>query len=199
MAHPIANAIRMRLVYLRDSYIDIETVVHLFIKGNGLEDDTYRQDVINLIERNVFRLHLVPNGIYRLDTSHDSVFQPHLIKLLAYRGGKLCKHFITFGSCFLKFNLYVPVFFRMLVFEAKVLQLSLDFVQSQTIGEGSVKVQCFSCNLILLVGSLRLQSAHIVQTVCNLNEDDAYIIVHCEQQLFEVLCLSGGVLTEDTT
>ena len=86
---------------------------------------------------------------------------------------------------------------RVLVLEAQVLQLRLDAVQAQSVGQGRIDVEGFAGNLVLLAGPHGPQRAHIVQAVGNLDEDDADIVVHRQQQLLEVLGLRRGAVTED--
>ena len=51
----------------------------------------------------------------------------------------------------------------------------------------------------MFAGGLRVEGAHVVQTVADLNENHAYVIAHRQQQFLEVLCLCRGLLTEYTT
>ena len=69
----------------------------------------------------------------------------------------------------------------MFVLETEVLEFCLYLVQSQSVCQRSVDIQCFASNLILLVGRLRLQCAHVVQTVAYLDKDDADIFAHRQQ------------------
>ena len=130
MVHPVAQAVWMRLVYLRDSYIDAETFVGFHFKVSRIEDDAYGQDVVDFFERDVFGLHLVPNGIRRLDTCQDAILDAHLVQLGADRGSKLTEQFFAFVLGILQQCLDVCIFFRMFVLEAEVFQLSLYLVQS---------------------------------------------------------------------
>ena len=63
MAYPIAQAIRVRLIYFGDRYIDVKTIIEFFFHIAGLENNPDRQQVIDLFERNMLGLHLVPDGI----------------------------------------------------------------------------------------------------------------------------------------
>ena len=58
--------------------IDVETVVELFFHVAWFEDDADSEQVINLLERDVFGLHLVPDGVDRFHTCQNPVFQPIL-------------------------------------------------------------------------------------------------------------------------
>ena len=63
MAHPVAQTVRMRLVYLGDGNVNVETVVELFFLIAWFEDDSNSQQVKYFFERNMLGLHLVPDGI----------------------------------------------------------------------------------------------------------------------------------------
>ena len=96
MIYPITQSVGVWLVYLGNSYIDAETFVGFHFKVGWVEDDTYGQDVVYFFERNMFGLHLVPNGIRRLDTSQDAVFDTHLVQFLTDRSCKLTEEFFAF-------------------------------------------------------------------------------------------------------
>ena len=89
------------------------------------------------------------------------------------------------------------VLLRVLVVETEVLQLRFNLVESQAVGQRSVDIESLASNLVLLVGRLGGQRAHIVKSVADFDEDDADVLAHRQQQLLEVLCLSRCLFTED--
>ena len=92
----------------------------------------------------------------------------------------------------------VGILLGMVVLEAQVFQFGLDFVQSEPVGQRCIDVEGLAGNLILLVGRLRTECTHVVQTVTNLDEYHTDVVTHGEQQLFEVFCLGRSAVTEDT-
>ena len=199
LVHPIAEAVRMTTIELRESNIDIEALIGLFFGVVRFEDDAYGKDIKYLIESKVLGLHLTPYRIGRLDTSRERILHAHLIKLGLDGCGKVCKEFLAFSLCDGKFFLYRCILLRVLILEAEILELHLNLVQSETIGDGSIDIERLASNLVLLVGSQVLERTHIVQAVGNLNEDDADILRHGKEQLLEVLGLRRSLITEDTT
>ena len=189
MAHPVAQAVGVRLVYLVDGHIDVETFVDLFLALFGLEDDTHGEDVVYLVEVDMLVLHLVPDGVGAFHPCLDVVFQSHLVECLTYRGCKVGEEFIARCLCVGQFFLYGAVFFGVFKLEAQVFQFGLDLVQSQSVGQGSIDVECFAGNFVLLVGGLAVERAHVVQSVAYLDEDDTYVVAHGEQQFLEVFSL----------
>ena len=93
----------------------------------------------------------------------------------------------------------LPVLFRVLVAETQVLQCLFDAVQSQAVSQRGIDVERLAGYLVLLVGQLAPQGAHVVQAVAYLDEDDAYVLAHGEQQFLEGLGLYRSLVTEDTT
>ena len=62
----------------------------------------------------------------------------------------------------------------------------------------SVDVERFAGNLVLLAGEHGAEGAHVVQAVGHLDEDDADVFRHGEQQPAEVLGLGRCLVAEDT-
>ena len=62
--------------------------------------------------------------------------------------------------------------------EGEVLQFRLYLIETQTVGQRGIDVKRLAGNLVLLVGRLRLQRAHVVKAVANLDEDDADVLAH---------------------
>ena len=87
----------------------------------------------------------------------------------------------------------------MLKLKAQVLQFALNLVQSQTISQRRIDVKGLAGNLVLFVGRLTLQGAHIVQTVADLDDNHTDIIAHGEKKFLEVLGLCRSLLAKDTT
>ena len=84
----------------------------------------------------------------------------------------------------------------MFILETQVLKFRLDLVESKTVSQRSVYVECLTCNLVLLACLHALKRAHIVKAVSYLDQNDAYVIIHGEQQFLEVLSLGRCLVTE---
>ena len=83
--------------------------------------------------------------------------------------------------------------------EREILKFGFDLVETQSIGQRCIDVKCLSGNLVLLVGWLGSQCAHIMEAVADLDENYADVITHGEQQFLEVLCLCRSLFTKNTT
>ena len=101
------------------------------------------------------------------------------------------------SSCYLLVDLLVD--FGVLIFETEVFELGLDCKKPQAMGKRCIYVERFAGNLILLAGQHRAECAHIVKAVGHLDEDNANVVVHRQQELAEVLGLCRSTVTEDST
>ena len=144
-------------------------------------------------------LHLTPNGVRTLHPRLDVIFESHLIERLTDRVSELLEQIITLSLRHRQLLLYGRIGIGMFNLKAEILKFSLYLVQSQAVGKWGVDIQRFASNLILFIGRLRCQCAHIVKAVTNLYQYDTNVITHRKQQLFEVLSLCRGLLTKDST
>ena len=170
----------MALIYLRDSYVDVEALIDFFFALVGCKDDAHGKYVVYLFERHMFILHLRPDGVGGFYALLNLVFDAHFIQCSLNRFRKLVEQFVALHLGVFQFLLDAGILLRMFVLEREVLQLRLHLVESQTISQRGVDVQRLTGNLVLFVGRLRFQRAHIVQTVANLDEDDADVLTHCQ-------------------
>ena len=72
---------------------------------------------------------------------------------------------------------------RVQILEGQLLQLAVNLVQTQSMGNRCVNLQRFQGDAAGLDGSHRLHRAHIVQTVGQLDQDHAHIARHRQQHL----------------
>ena len=120
----------MRLVDLRDGYIDIEALVDFLFAVIGCEDDAHSEDIIDLLKANVLVLHLVPDGVGALHALLDFVFDPHSLKGVLNGRGKLCKQFVTGYTGRFQLVLNGSIFIRVLELKTQVLQFRFDLVEA---------------------------------------------------------------------
>ncbi len=80
------------------------------------------------------------------------------------------------------------------VLERQVFQFAADLAHAQAVGDGRVDVQRLARDLLLPLGREKLQGAHVVQTVGQLDEHHADVIHHGQHHLAHVLGLGffGG-------
>ena len=97
VTYPVAQTVGMWFVNFRDSYIDIEAIIQFLFLISWSKDDTYGKNIINLFERDMLGLHLVPDGIRRFYTCQDTIRNTHFIQLCTDRSCKFGEN--TFTLC----------------------------------------------------------------------------------------------------
>ena len=126
-------------------------------------------------------LHLAPDGVGRLDASLEGILDSHLVELGLDGGGEGVEELLALCLCDGQLLLYGCVLLGVLILEAEVLELHLYLVQSESVGDRGIDVECLACYLVLLVWCHVLQGAHVVQAVGDFDEYDSYVLRHGEQ------------------
>jgi hypothetical protein len=75
----------------------------------------------------------------------------------------------------------------------KIFQLVVDVVEAQAVRDRRVDLQRFARNAPLLIAADRVESAHVVQAVRELDQDDAHVPRHRQKHLAVILGLRLGV------
>ena len=154
MAQPVAQTVWVTLVDFRDSHIDVKAFVDFLLALVRGEDDADCQDVVYLVEGDVFVLHLAPDRVGRLHTFLDLVFDAHLLQGSLNRIGELVEQLVARSLCGSQFRLDAGIFLGVLVAETQVLQFRLDLIESQSVRQWGIDIQRLASYLILFVGRL---------------------------------------------
>ena len=149
--------------------------------GQGVDDDAKAVDIQDIRERGLFLDHLVVNAVDRFFASghigfdtgrwqgatHGLVNAPqHFTAIAACRHHGLFEHVVAIGVDRRK---------------AQVLQLTVERVQAQPVRDWRVNIERFASNAAALVRAHGIERAHVVQTVGELDQDDADIARHGQQ------------------
>ena len=156
MGEPVAQPVGMTLIDFADGDIDIEAFVDFVLAVFRFEDDAYGQDVKDFVERHVLCLHLVPDGVRTLDACEYFIVDAHFVECLTDGRRELFEELVARLLGDGQFALYGIELLGVFEFEAEVLELCLDLVESQSVGQRCVDIERFAGYLVLLVGRLRL-------------------------------------------
>ena len=163
----------------------------------AFKDYSHGIEVVHLLERQVLGLHFLVYGIYRLKARLGLVLYVQFVELGLDRGGEIGIYLAAplLGGLDLVGDILIYV--GVLVFETQVLKFGLDGEQAESVCQRGVYVECFSGNLIALVGRHRAEGAHIVESVGHLYQHHAYVLAHGQEQFAEVLGLYRRPVAED--
>ncbi len=186
---PVADTVGLRLVDVRHERIDVPALRFLGNQRRGLEHDTDREYIVDLLERNVLALHLRPDRVDRLDAARYLEIDVVRPKLLDDRGVELLDETRPLGFRFPYFVLDLTVIFRKAVLQRQILQLALDREQTETIGQRREQIDRLAGDLHLLVRRHRAERSHVVQPVGDLDQNHAYVVGERKQHLAEILGL----------
>ena len=136
--------------------------------------------------------HFFVNGIDVLFASADAGLYARGSELFAYRIQNAIDHFTSVATRRTHCLGHHLVAQRVQIGEGQFLQFAVQAVQAEAVGNRGVDLGGFACNPATLFRRHRIQRPHIVQTVGQLDEDDANIARHGQQHLAKVFCLGIG-------
>ena len=173
---------------------DAQDIVAL---GHVVDDDPEGIEVEDLVHGLVLGIHLAVDGVDMLHPAVDGaadalLVQPVLDALLDAR-----QKLLMGGGAGGQLVGNLPVADGIQVLQGGVLQLPLDALHAQAVGDGRIDLHGFQGLLLLLAGALVLHGAHVVQPVADFDEDHPDVLGHGHEHLAQVLHLLlflGGVL-----
>ena len=130
----------MRLVDAADGHIYFKAFVNLVGPYLWCEDDSYGQDVVNFVEGDMLRLHLVPYRVWTFDPCFQLIVNAHGIKGLLDGRREQLEEAVTLLLCEGKLVGNVGVFFGMLEPEAEVFQFGLNLIQAQSVRQWRIYI-----------------------------------------------------------
>ena len=159
--------------------------------GVGLEDYAHGIQVEDLFERDVLGVHLVPDGVGRLDALLDREPEPGVGERVP-DGGYEIVYVLVPGGDVLAYALgNLVVFLGFLELEPDVLHFRLDPVETQPVGQRNEDVHGLGKYLVPLVLGHELYGAAVVQTVRELYQDHPDVVIEGQQDALEVLGLEA--------
>ncbi len=193
-ADPVAQALRVGLVHVGDDGVGLPTL-HLLLLQRGVEDDADGKEVVDAIDTTLLLLHLLPNGVDRLGAALDMKFESGLGEVLAHRTDEALDVGVSGALRGVEFLLDQIVGVVLEILQREVLQLALELVEAQFVGQGGVEVTGLLGHLVLrlLVGCVAYL-AHQADAIGDHDEHHAHVLGEGEEQVAEVLALHNGSL-----
>ena len=158
-------------------------------RGRVGDQHPHAVDVEHLRERVALLAHLLVDREDRLLAAGDDGGDPGLGEAVADHVEQPVHHLAAVAARRLDRVGEHPVAHRVEMLEREVLQLEVQRVQAQPVGDRRVDVERLVRDPAPVRGRHRVERAHVVQPVGELDQDDADVLRHREQHLAEALRL----------
>ena len=80
----------------------------------------------------------------------------------------------------------IIIYVRIKIFERKIVEFDLDLGNTEAVGDRRIDIQCLLGDPLLFLGRHELKRAHIVQTVCQLDQNDTDVLCHGQKHLTQI-------------
>ena len=170
---------------------------HVIAVAHILHNHPEGKEVEDLIQGFVLVEHLAVNGIGVLHTAVDDVLDAQFVEAVVNLDLGAVHEVLVLLVLGLQLGDDLLISHGIQVFQGQILQLPLDALHAQTVGDGGIDLHGLQGLLLLLHGSLVLHGAHVVEPVCNFDEDDPDVLGHGDEhfaQVLHLLIFLGGVL-----
>mmetsp|Transcript_8160 Transcript_8160/g.12107 ORF Transcript_8160/g.12107 Transcript_8160/m.12107 type:complete len:399 (+) Transcript_8160:1737-2933(+) len=150
----------------------------------------------------VLRLHLMPQRVQLFGTSghckaHLLFFEGRIRRQsLLQNGLRFVQRIAKSRLIHAQSTVQLLILFRKQVQKRRILELALELPYAHAMGQRRKNIQRLPTDLDLLLRLHVTQCAHIVQPICQLDDDDAIIIRHGHKHLTQILRLFIGVIRE---
>ena len=105
----------------------------------------------------------------------------------------LCRNFpdkfLTRPTRKLDLGFKILIYLRLQILKSQIIKLCLDFGDTQTVCQRRIDLDRFPGLFLLLLRLHILKGPHIVETVCQLNENNPDVLSHCKEHFSQVFSL----------
>ena len=155
----------------------------------SIDQDTKRDQIIDLVVEQILALHLLVNAIKVLGPAGHLGFDPLHVEFLGDDRDDLFSVFFPVGLLLRDIALQLIVDLRVQILERQVLQLALDPGDAEPVRQRRVDIQGLLRREELLIRRHMIQGPHVMHAVGKLDQDNAHVFAHREQHLAKVLGL----------
>ena len=174
----------------------VDHAQHVVTVGQLLDDDPGGADVIQLGKAEVLSVQLPVDAVDALEPGLYLALDAGLLQLFGDAGLGQVQKVREAVVLLLQIVRNLLVAHRVQDLQRPVLQLPLDPLHTQPVGQGGVDLHGLHGDVPLLLLPLELDGAHIVQAVGQLDHDDPDVLRHGDEHLAQVLHLLlflGGI------
>ncbi len=167
----------------------VDEAERLVARGHGGHDQAEGDHVVDLVEVDPLRLHLLVDRIDVLEATGNTPLDLALLQLSFDQVNHLLDVPLALLPPPVHLFQQVGILLRLQVPQGEVLELRLDPADPEPVGQRGIDVQGLPGDALLLLLRHVLQRAHVVGTVRQLHQDDADVLRHGDDHLPEILRL----------
>jgi hypothetical protein len=162
---------------------------HAVTGVDGVDHDTKTVDVDDLVQGHALLAHLLVDAVEVFLAPLDPRLDSRSLDGGAQRIGDLADELLLVAARALELTLDHAIAPRVQRLEAELLQLELDAVEPEPLGDRRVDVECLERDAATFWQRHGIERAHVVCAVRELHQDHADVAHHGEQHLAEALGL----------
>ena len=188
-SNPVAHTLGVGRVAVADNriYGPAELLLHL---ARAVDNDAQGEDVIDALEGNVLLAHLIPDRVNRLGAALDMVVKAsNRLQLLLDGDKEAGDEGLALALGLLQAAADILIILRLQPLQSQILQLALERVEAQLMGDGGIEIHTLPALLAALLGREDLQLAHNLQTVGQLDKNHARVLRVADNHIAEILGL----------
>ena len=156
---------------------------------HGVNDDSHRQQVVNLVYIDMQIVHFFVHGIKVFGSAVHFAVYAHFFEFFFDLLANCVQKALSFGLLFGNVFRNILVLGRQQIFHCQIFEFALEERNTKSARKRSIDVKRFFCDTFLLFFGEILQRAHIMQTVGKFDDDNSQILCHSNENLSEVFRL----------
>ncbi len=156
------------------------------------------EDIVDFVNLLLPLLYLHVDGVGMLHSSGDLyVLEAFLSARFLYRSCNLLDECVVFALSLQEICIDVLVAFRLECLERKILELALERLHTEAVGNGSEDVETVACVGYPPLAREPGEGTHVMKLVRQLYEDDSEVLAHGEEHLLYGLGFLNGLVLSD--
>ena len=150
---------------------------------HGIHQHADGDQIVNLIEELILNHHLAVDAVQMLGTARHFKMHAQILELLGQFLNDDFDIFLALGALHAHLARHILIALGIDIAQRQILQLGLDGVYAQAVCQRRVNIQRFAGDGHLALDRLKLERAHIVQPVGQLDQHHADIAAHGQDHL----------------
>src|SRR5262249_31984187 len=153
----------------------------------AFDDHAEGDDVVDVVERGIARLHLSPDRIEVLRAAGHVRGESLIGEARAQRLADVGDVLVALALLLLYSGRDVFELFGIDVLDREILELALERLDAEAVRERRVYVERLASDPLLRLFAHELERSHVVDAIAELDEKDADVLRHRDDHLAEVL------------